>query len=117
MCSARCVALYSITGVLFLLFVYTLLSTQPFFLGPGVENVDHAKSSALGAMFLFLGMFVVSMVGIWRSGREYAMDGMSSSDYGGGNDRRGGSGRVGDYEYSRLNANLDYQPSGFSSSS
>ena len=89
MCSTKCTAIYSFTGIAFLLFVYTLLSTQPFFI-TGINDVNVAKTSALGALGAFVGMFIISIVGICRSSRH------SSSDRG---------------SYNRLNVNLDYQMS------
>ena len=44
MCSdqnSRLCTFYSFTGMLFTLFVYVMLSTQPFFVG-GIDDVDHA---------------------------------------------------------------------------
>ena len=87
MCSIKCTAIYSFTGILFLLFVYTLLSTQPFFI-TGINDVNVAKTSALGALGAFVGMFIISIVGICRSSRHVL---------------RG--------SYNRLNVNLDYQMS------
>ena len=90
MCSTKCTAIYSFTAILFLLFVYTLLSTQPFFI-TGINDVNVAKTSALGALGAFVGMFIISIVGIFRSSRH-----VLSRDRG---------------SYNRLNVNLDYQMS------
>lgn len=89
MCSTKCIAIYSLTGIIFLVFVYTLLSTQPFFI-TGINDVNVAKTSALGALGAFVGMFIISIVGICRSSRHVL-----------------GS----DGAYNRLNVNLDYQMS------
>ena len=94
MCSTKCVAIYSFSGILFLLFVYTLLSTQPFFI-TGINDVNVAKTSALGGLGLFVGMFIISIVGISRSSRHV----LSSSDV------------IDRGAYNRLNVNLDYQMS------
>ena len=98
MCSTRCTAIYSLSGILFLLFVYTLLSTQPFFV-TGINDIDAAKSSALGAVLVlvFVILFITSLVGICK-----------------GRGRRNNN----DDEilYDRLNINLNYQMSGDDSS-
>jgi len=93
MCSTKCTAIYSFTGIAFLLFVYTLLSTQPFFIA-GINDVNVAKTSALGALGAFVGMFIISIVGICRSSRH-----VLSSDV------------IDRGSYNRLNVNLDYQMS------
>ena len=104
MCSFNCCAIYSATGVLFLLFVYTLLSTQPFFVN-GVENVDSAKASALGAVVLFVVLFFISVAGIFRSSRNHvAEEGMMIFNGRSSNSNRG------------LNINLDYLIGGTSPS-
>jgi len=41
-----------------------MLTSQPFFIG-GIEDMEVAKSSAFGAFFMFLFVFVVSAVGMW----------------------------------------------------
>ena len=92
MCSTKCIAIYSFTGIIFLLFVYTLLSTQPFFI-TGINDINVAKTSALGALGAFVGMFIISIVGICRSSRHVLS---SALDRG---------------AYNRLNVNLDYQMS------
>eukprot|EP00581_Thalassiosira_minuscula_P009831 CAMPEP_0183704032 /NCGR_PEP_ID=MMETSP0737-20130205/1521_1 /TAXON_ID=385413 /ORGANISM="Thalassiosira miniscula, Strain CCMP1093" /LENGTH=107 /DNA_ID=CAMNT_0025930843 /DNA_START=108 /DNA_END=431 /DNA_ORIENTATION=- len=100
-CSANCCAIYLGSGILFLLFVYTLLSTQPFFI-TGIDNVEHAKSSALGALIFFVVLFTISLGLILRRRTK-------ERSRGGGDDMDG-------YSYSRLNVNLDYQMSAGSSS-
>lgn len=92
MCSPTCLALYSLSVVLFLLFAFALLTTQPFFVN-GIEDVDLAKDNALGAALVFSVLFLASLgMMLW-----------------------GGSGGGGDngenYNYSRLNINLEYPPS------
>ena len=61
-------------------------------------------------MFLFVGLFVISAVGIVRSGRDV----LSMLDGSGGGVAADSRGRGGDYEYGRLNINVEYQPSGTS---
>lgn len=70
MCSSKCVAMYSSTGVLFLLFVLTLLNTQPFFV-IGVDNVESAKRSAGGAAIMFAVLFLLSLASMrWSNLRR-----------------------------------------------
>jgi len=42
-----------------------MIASQPFYIG-GLEDVDAAKNNAFGAMFLFIGTFILSMAGIAR---------------------------------------------------
>ena len=69
MCTPQALTLYSLTGTLFLLLVYTLLSTQPFFIrGINDENIEQTKASAFGALMLFMASMVLSsMVLLWRT--------------------------------------------------
>lgn len=82
------------TGVIFLAFVRTLLTTQPFFV-VGIDDVEDAKSNASIASHAFVASFVAS-IGIiaWRGcwSRRAVEEGMV-------------------HEYSRINADLDYQMS------
>uniref|UniRef100_A0A6T7ISQ1 Uncharacterized protein n=1 Tax=Attheya septentrionalis TaxID=420275 RepID=A0A6T7ISQ1_9STRA len=61
-CSNFC-AYYSVIGALFMFLVATLISKQPFYIG-GLEDVDLCKSSAVGAMGMFLFTFVASVAHI-----------------------------------------------------
>ena len=98
MCSSHCLTIYLLTGTLFLTFIYTLLSTQPFFIsGINADNIDQVKTSALGALILFGVLFVLSIVGIVRNASGYL-----SEEVRDGNDGRGGYRNL-------INANLDYQ--------
>ena len=100
-CSPHCAAIYLLTGTLFLTFVYTLLSTQPFFLsGVNVDNIDHIKASALGALLLFVVLFVISIVGI----QVHAV----RRNNGRNNDDDDDDDGRGSYR-NLINANLDYQ--------
>jgi hypothetical protein len=69
MCSPKICTLYSLTGILFLLFVYTILSTQSFYIrGITPANNDTAKRNALGGMLLFVVMFVASLgYSFWKN--------------------------------------------------
>lgn len=41
-----------------------MIQTQPFFIG-GIEDDASARTSAFGAMGMFLFTFIASLVGIW----------------------------------------------------
>mmetsp|Transcript_6295 Transcript_6295/g.12745 ORF Transcript_6295/g.12745 Transcript_6295/m.12745 type:complete len:104 (-) Transcript_6295:568-879(-) len=91
--TSRVCAFYSFTGILFTLFVGTLLSTQPEFV-TGIEDVSEAKSNAFGAMGMFIATFALSLFGISRTrgdekdNMDAAMEGyqlsgsVNQSDYG-----------------------------------
>ena len=68
MCTPTISSLYFLSGFLFLLLVYTLLSTQPFFIG-GIDDVDSAKKSALGGMALFAVCLTASLAWMYKSSR------------------------------------------------
>ena len=74
MLSPHCCGFYSATGIIFMLFVCIMLSTQPFFI-TGIEDVSLAKSNAFGALMTFCVTFAISVALIIRgkdgSGREY----------------------------------------------
>lgn len=46
------------------LWVGVMIQTQPFFIA-GIEDYDEAKSSAFGAMAMFVVTFVASLLGMW----------------------------------------------------
>ncbi|KAL7524408.1 hypothetical protein ACHAWF_000937 [Thalassiosira exigua] len=102
MCTPPRCALYSLTGLLFLLFVYSLLTFQPSFV-KGVEDLDRAKESALGCAILFAALFALSLAGIaWK--RRADGRGGEEDEW-----EEGAGGRDGRGRYRRLNANLNYQ--------
>ncbi|KAL7550745.1 hypothetical protein ACHAWF_013968, partial [Thalassiosira exigua] len=73
MFNPHCCSFYSATGIIFMIFVWAMLSTQPFFI-TGIEDVEQAKSNAFGALMTFCGLFVVSTAIMMKengSGREY----------------------------------------------
>ena len=74
MLSPHCCGFYSATGIIFMLFVWIMLSTQPFFI-TGIEDVSLAKSNAFAALMTFCVTFAISVALIIRakdgSGREY----------------------------------------------
>jgi hypothetical protein len=58
-----------------------LLSHQPFYIS-GIDNVQEAKDSALGAMFCFVIAFGISIVLWWRDARiQHALSPRGGSDY------------------------------------
>ena len=85
MCTPKALTLYSLTGTLFLLLVYTLLSTQPFFIrGINDENIEQTKSSAFGALMLFTASMVLSsMVLLWKTRCTRRRRGRGEEDGGG----------------------------------
>mmetsp|Transcript_37086 Transcript_37086/g.66806 ORF Transcript_37086/g.66806 Transcript_37086/m.66806 type:complete len:100 (+) Transcript_37086:299-598(+) len=73
MLSPHCCGFYSATGIIFMLFVWIMLTTQPFFI-TGIDDVELARSNAFGAMITFSVTFAISAIMIMRekgSGREY----------------------------------------------
>ncbi len=46
------------------LWVGVVIHSQPFFIA-GVDDPEHAETSAFGAMFMFLFTFAASIAGIW----------------------------------------------------
>ena len=51
------------------LFVAILLTRQPFFIG-GIDDVQHAKESAFGAMYAFIVTFCASLILWYRDARK-----------------------------------------------
>lgn len=88
MISPHCCGFYSMTGIIFMSYVYIMLSTQPFFIS-GIDDVEVARSNAFAAGLTFCVTFAISVVGIMRQkgavGREYD---------------------TGDDDYNRLNIDL-----------
>lgn len=41
-----------------------MVTAQPFFIG-GIEDPEHAQTSAFGAFSMFLGTFCLSAIGMW----------------------------------------------------
>ncbi|KAL7523605.1 hypothetical protein ACHAXR_001164 [Thalassiosira sp. AJA248-18] len=73
MLSPNCCGFYSATGIIFMLYVYIMLSTQPEFI-TGIDDVAHARSNAFGALITFCVTFAISVALAMRekgSGREY----------------------------------------------
>jgi len=72
-CSPHCCGFYSASGVIFMLFVWMMLTFQPFYVS-GIEDNEIARTNAFGAMITFGVTFVISAAMIMkgkRSGPEY----------------------------------------------
>mmetsp|Transcript_16657 Transcript_16657/g.35992 ORF Transcript_16657/g.35992 Transcript_16657/m.35992 type:complete len:106 (+) Transcript_16657:231-548(+) len=88
MISSHCCGFYSLTGILFMTYVYIMLTIQPEFI-TGIDDVEQARSNAFGAMMTFCVTFAISAVLVMR--------------------QKGGAGReydTGDDDYNRLNIDL-----------
>ena len=74
MFSPHCCGFYSFTGMIFMSFVYAMLSTQPFFV-TGIDEPEEARTNALGALITFGVLFGVCVFLIYKNknteGREY----------------------------------------------
>jgi len=57
---SHCCAIYSIVGALFQLWVWIMITKQPFYIR-GLEDVDNCKKSAFGSMVLFITIFFLSV--------------------------------------------------------
>ena len=95
MLSPHCCGFYSFTGMIFMSFVYAILSTQPFFV-TGIDEPEEARTNALGALITFGALFGVCVVLIYKNKnaekrREY--DAASNED-----------------DHNRLNIDLTYEP-------
>lgn len=67
-------AIYSITGILFMLWVWLLTTHQPFFVGGIMHDVDTFRNSAHGAMFAFVATFVASIVFLYYDANRSEVD-------------------------------------------
>lgn len=64
MCTPQHLTLFSLTGTIFLLFIYTLLTTQSFYIrGVNSSNVEKLSSNALGGCILFA--LATIICGLW----------------------------------------------------
>ncbi len=74
MFSPHCCGFYSFTGMVFMSFVYAILSTQPFLVS-GIDEPEEARANALGALITFALLFGVCVYLIHKNknsdGREY----------------------------------------------
>mmetsp|Transcript_7237 Transcript_7237/g.16468 ORF Transcript_7237/g.16468 Transcript_7237/m.16468 type:complete len:107 (+) Transcript_7237:76-396(+) len=61
---SRCCCFYSAVGALFTAWCSILIHFQPFYIG-GLDSVSGTENSALGAMFTFIGVFVLSLGGMY----------------------------------------------------
>ena len=66
MFSPHCCGFYSFTGMIFMSFVYAMLSAQPFLVA-GIDDVEEARTSALGALITFGALFGVCVFLIYRN--------------------------------------------------
>ena len=60
------------------LWVGVMLHTQPFFIA-GIEDAGEAKSSAFGAMAMFIVTFISSLLGLWYDSQNKVDETVSSS--------------------------------------
>ena len=67
-------ALYSITGILFMLWVWLLITHQPFFVGGIMEDVDTYRNSAHGAMWMFVATFAASVLFLYYDANRHEVD-------------------------------------------
>ena len=67
-------AIYSITGIMFMLWVWLLTTHQPFFVGGIMHDVDTYRNSAHGAMFAFVATFAASMVFLYYDANRSEVD-------------------------------------------
>mmetsp|Transcript_22089 Transcript_22089/g.48124 ORF Transcript_22089/g.48124 Transcript_22089/m.48124 type:complete len:156 (+) Transcript_22089:429-896(+) len=67
-------AVYSITGVLFMLWVWLLITHQPFFVGGIMHDVDTYRSSAFGAMWAFMATFSASIAYLYYDANRHELD-------------------------------------------
>eukprot|EP00563_Minutocellus_polymorphus_P013854 CAMPEP_0181053438 /NCGR_PEP_ID=MMETSP1070-20121207/18112_1 /TAXON_ID=265543 /ORGANISM="Minutocellus polymorphus, Strain NH13" /LENGTH=153 /DNA_ID=CAMNT_0023132575 /DNA_START=96 /DNA_END=558 /DNA_ORIENTATION=- len=67
-------AMYSITGILFMLWVWLLVTHQPFFVGGIMREVDTYRNSAHGAMWMFVGTFTASMIFLYYDANRHQVD-------------------------------------------
>ena len=82
MCTPQHLTLFSLTGTIFLLFIYTLLTTQSFYIrGVNSSNVEKLSSNALGGCILFA--LATIICGLWwRSVVVKSSGGMVRSERG-----------------------------------
>lgn len=97
MFSPHCCGFYSFTGMIFMSFVYAILSTQPFFV-TGIDEPEEARTNALGALITFGVLFCMCVVLIYKNNNAEKK-------------RRGYSDAASDEDdHNRLNIDLTYEP-------
>ena len=67
-------AVYSITGILFMLWVWLLITHQPFFVGGIMDDVDTYRNSAHGAMWMFVATFAASVLFLYYDANRHEVD-------------------------------------------
>lgn len=65
-CSPHCCGLYSASGILFMLFVWAILTLQPFYV-KGIEDTEIARTNVLGALITFCVTFTISAIMIMKN--------------------------------------------------
>jgi hypothetical protein len=83
LCTLLFVVIAALPVINLQLWVGIMIQTQPFFIA-GIEDVGEARTSAFGAMGMFLFTFVASLVGMWYDSQhkpEAMEDENGGSDY------------------------------------
>jgi hypothetical protein len=80
MFSPHCCGFYSFTGMIFMSFVYAMLSTQPFFV-TGIDEPEEAQSNALGALITFGVFFGVCVFLIHKNKKTGLAYDTAADDY------------------------------------
>ena len=83
MLSPSCCSFYSFTGIIFMLFVYIMLATQPFFI-TGLDDIDEARKNAFGALMTFVTTFALSVFMIMKQSKIDGGAGKESDCWGQG---------------------------------
>jgi hypothetical protein len=97
MFSPHCCGFYSLTGVIFMSFVYAMLSTQPFFV-TGIIDPEEARTNALGALMALgalSGACALQVLYKYKNARGREYDAAAA---------------VEDDDHNRLNIDLTYMP-------
>ncbi len=92
MLSPTCCSFYSFTGIIFMLFVYIMLATQPFFI-TGLPDIDLARKNAFGALMTFCTTFALSVFLIVKN--DKAAGGKEATDCWGGEHENDGTHELG----------------------
>jgi len=67
-------AAYSLTGILFMLWVCALFKFQPFYVGKIMADLDTFRSSARGALAAFVATFLVSLALLLYDANRHELD-------------------------------------------
>ncbi|KAL3780163.1 hypothetical protein ACHAW5_010521 [Stephanodiscus triporus] len=93
MFSPHCCGFYSFTGMIFMSFVYVVLATQPFFIS-GIDDIEEARTSALGALITFGSLFVACVFLICMNKNAAGRDNDAADED----------------DHGRLNIDMTYEP-------